>query len=70
MELQVNNKYKTRGGNIAVVTQDVSAFDPVYSMKGFVTDNDGNIVRAICMWTYSGNYTTHKQSQFDIINEL
>lgn len=70
MELQVNKKYKTRNGKIAVVTQDVSEMDPVYSMCGFVTDCNGVMIREICMWTMSGNYHTRHQTQFDIIENL
>lgn len=70
MELQVNNKYRTRNGDIAVVRYDTSDVDLVYTMSGFVTDCDGVMIREICMWTSSGNYNTRKQSQFDIVEKL
>lgn len=72
MELQIGEKYQCRLKEyIACVTDDVFNIEKIYRYKGYVFDaNTGAIVRKICMWTSSGNYSIDHQTDYDIISIL
>lgn len=68
MIVEVGKKYKTRGGMVATITQDIRDWSPLYSMQGFVLDTNGNIIQPLCMWTMPGNYIVGHESTFDLLN--
>jgi len=70
MELQLGKQYRTRSGQVATITQDLSFIYRMYVWKGFVADDSGEVTRAICMWTSSGIYNISHQTGFDIVAEI
>lgn len=68
--IQVGKKYRTRDGNIATITENVSEMEQVYPIKGFVTTHTGEKVRRICMWTHYGSYVRERESGFDLIEMI
>lgn len=70
MKVEVGERYNTRGGNIAVVTDDIKKFSPIFSLKGYVHSKQGEMIREICMWTNSGDYELGHETMLDIISKL
>jgi len=68
MTIEVGKKYKTRGGMVATITEDISDWSRLYQFKGFVSNQKGEVVRAICMWTSSGLYNVDRETNFDLLN--
>ena len=70
MKIEVGEIYSTRGGNIAVITDDIKKFSPVFSLKGHVKTKEGKMIREVCMWTNSGDYELGHDTIFDLISKL
>ncbi len=70
MDINVGVSYKTRGGDIATITSDVSQFCRLFKLKGYVKSAAGEMIRSICMWDIYGNYLPDGCSDFDIIENF
>lgn len=68
MNLEVGKKYKTRNSGSVVIDREEKS-EPLHPFFGKIKDDNGDLIR-IAFYTSGGRYQLHKESDFDIVEEI
>lgn len=69
MNIEIEHNYICRNGKLAYIEQEISKIDKIYTFKGYVF-NEGGEVDRLAMWMQGGRYNIDLESEYDIISEL